>query len=391
MGKLIPIAAILAFVLTSCTYEVERPSSAIDCYMDFSDHPRDSIYQRIVDEYVVKGLPGLVVLIRTPEDGLWIGCAGYANIEDGVEMNPCHLHHSASVAKTYGAALALRLVEEGKLNLDAKISNCLPSRITDNLPNGKKVTVRQLLNHTSGIPEYNKDVFYMIDIFNDVTREFTREELLEYVYGKPALFEPGEGWEYANTNYLLLGLIMDSVTGDHVKAMQEFVIDPLDIENTYYYNNPCPPGVVNSYWDRYGNGKLENNSDWQLHFGTADVLPADGIIASALDYATFFEAVCRDSFLSSESFEAMTGFVGIPENPDARYGLGLTENRTEYGTWIGHSGSTLGSAGMVQYMPEKDITIVMYTNVGTFFSTPFAKMFYDDLREEILAAVFEGE
>jgi D-alanyl-D-alanine carboxypeptidase len=393
MHRYAATALILLGLSISCTVEeIKRPSSIIDCDMDFSDHPRDSLYQSIVDKYVAKGLVGLSVLVRDSEEGLWIGCAGYANIEDGVKMNPCHVHYASSITKSYTATMIMLLTEAGSIDLDATIDKYLPARITDKLPNGHKATVRNLLNHTSGILDFTAS--YLVDALNDYKYAYTPEEQIAYIYTTDPLWEPGGGFSYSNTNYTLLALIADGITGDHAEFLQERILDPLELDNTYYKNHPDypqPPGLVNSYSEFYANGKLSNFSDVQ-NILTSTYIGEAGLMAAPLDFSLFFEHLFRDEIVSSESLDEMTTWVSdvypsIPASETGEdYGLGLHYQDTPYGYAVGHSGGLVGDMSDVFYFPEHDVTIVICTNSA---GLTLMEIYQDELIPELFEAVFK--
>ncbi|MBN2379966.1 beta-lactamase family protein [candidate division WOR-3 bacterium] len=333
MRRLIPFAFLpiaLAFSISCIVEEVERPEIHISCDMDFSSHPKNELYQSVIDEYIAKGIPGLVVLIRTPEqDSLWIGSGGYASIEDDIPVNPCHRFHAASVTKPYMSAVVLMLAEEGLIDLDAKISTYLPTSMCDRLGNGNEASVRQLANQTSGILDFNDETANMVDLFNDPTRISTIEDNFSYIYGKPGLFEPGTDWSYSDVNYILLALIVDEVTGSHVDEFYSRIIDPLGLENTFYHKSPYPEpqGLVNSYWDQFGNSRLTNVSDIQKAFCREDIGCA-GLIASVYDYCVFLEALRKGELLSDGAYAEMTDWFDTGR--DYSYGLGLYMYPTDY-------------------------------------------------------------
>jgi D-alanyl-D-alanine carboxypeptidase len=355
-------------------------------------NPKTAAYQALLDKYVRKGLPGLILLVKTPE-GVWIGSAGKARIETGEPMLPCHLIYSQSIAKTYTAVSIMKLVEEGKINLDATMNTYLPAAICDRIANGKQITVRQLLNHTSGIRNYVREEKFLLDAFNNGLTGFTPQKFLEYIYDRPALFEPGTDYRYSDTNYLLLALMIDYVTGaSHADFFTERIFKPLALNDTYYKNEPgypTPRGYPNTYFDRFANGELENLTDVQTKsVGTS--IGDDGILASAYDYAQFVEALVKGKLVSPASLAAMTTWVTKKNEPNKpQYGLGLYYRDTPYGIAIGHDGDGLGAASDMFYFPDSDVTIVMGTNVGTLYETPTERLYNWDLWEEVVKTVFE--
>ncbi|MBN2379968.1 beta-lactamase family protein [candidate division WOR-3 bacterium] len=392
MRRLLSLATILFIAAASCTYEeFERPDSNISCNMDFSSHPKDSLYQSIVDKYVNQGIAGLSVLVRDTVEGLWIGCGGYADLEDGIQMNPKHVHYISSITKSYTATEIMLLREEGLIDLDAKIDAYLPARITDKLPNGHTVTVSQLLRHTSGIPDYI-DLF-LVDVFNDYKKPLTAEELLEYVYKVDAWFEPGTNHSYSNTNYVLLSLIVDSLAGDHSRYLQERILDRLSLTETYYKNHPdfqWPPGLVNSYSEFYNPGRIVNLSDAQNYI-SANSYGDGGIRTTVEDLAEFFEALFTGEIVNQSSLDQMLTRLHdadpkLSGSDDWDYGLGIMIRNTDYGVSVGHAGGLIANQADVRYFPESEVTIVICYNV-------FGNFMWDldeEFKAELFAAVFEG-
>jgi D-alanyl-D-alanine carboxypeptidase len=287
----------------------------------------------------------------------------------------------------------MKLVEEGRINLDATMNTYLPAAICNRIANNERITVRQMLNHTSGIRSYVSQDKFLLDLFNNRAKGFTPQKFLEYIYDRPALFEPGLGYRYSDTNYLLLALMIDHVTGaSHANFFTERIFKPLALTDTYYKNEPgypTPHGYPNTYYDRFANGKLENITDIQTRLvGTS--IGDDGILASAYDYAQFVEAIIKGKLVSPASLAAMTTWVTKKNEPNKpRYGLGLYPQETPYGIAIGHDGDGAGAGSDMFYFPDSDVTIVMGTNVGTLYETPTEKLYNRDLREEVVRTVFE--
>ncbi len=382
------LAAALVFV--GCGEQFHRPDSRCSCEADVGSHPRAEALQRLLDRYARRGLVGLALFVDSDTEGRWLGAAGAASIEDDVGMSTCHVHHGASLAKTYLATVTLLLAERGELDLDAPIRNHLPSRIARHLPNGERATIRQLMNHSSGIPEYNDAGPYLVDTFNDPQASMSTEKRISYVYNEDALFEPGTDFAYSDTNYMLLSLIVDQVTGDHAAQIAEDILEPLALSKTYYHGvegYPEPPCVTNNYFEKKGDGRLENISDVQLQ-ATEDVRGADGIIASPEDFATFFSALLEGRLLSQASLDEMQQFRRTSE-PDVRYGLGLARLEADNEVWLGHSGSTIGAGALVYRNTTLGVTVATFTNLGLSFPSPLAKEFYPHFWDDLRAALRE--
>ncbi len=382
------------FIILSCMKEEDYLPITGENYINFPDssdkNPRSYEYQSLLDKYVQKGIPGIVLLIYSPGDGLWVGSSGYACIENKTPMQKNSIVYSASIGKTYCAVATMQLIEEGKMMLDDKINKYLEPGVCNKLPNGNSITIKNLLGHTSGIENFEEGPDFIADVLNDPYSIQTKD-IIKYEYNKKALFKPGEGYKYSSTGYELLAKIIDNVTGEnHSKYYTSSIFEPLGAENTYYKNEagfPKPNGLVNSYFDRLGNGKIENVSDINNYI-TSILTGSDGIMASVYDYYLFIEALVNGKLVSQESFIEMTQWRDTYSWTTNQYGLGLQKRETKYGDKIGHDGDAMGAAADMYYFPDTDIIIVSATNLGTFLESKVVKLYNDDFQKEVLDVVF---
>src|SRR5690349_18728484 len=170
--------------------------------------------QKYLDQATRDKLAGVVVYIQSPKHGEWIITSGYANLEEKTRLQRDHIFSLASIGKMYNAVAVLKLVEAGRLKLDDKIADYLPVEIVANLPNGTEVTLRHLLRHASGFVNYENDPELVRQYISGQLKLDTLshlDALRKYVFGKPALFKPGEKYHYSSTNYLLVAMIVDKV------------------------------------------------------------------------------------------------------------------------------------------------------------------------------------
>ena len=372
--------------VTACTLDITAPMEPPPDSWDpaLNTHADGPAFQALLDRYVREGLPGVVLLVRTPE-GLWNGAAGYARIETGDDMTPTHRHHAASITKTYTATAALILAEEGVLDLDAKISAYLPESVYRPIPNGSEATVRQLMGHTSGIPDFSGDLAYDLDFLNDPRGSYSTERLLSYLHGQSRIFAPGAGYFYSNANYVLLALVLDRVTREgHAGVITHRILEPLGLAGTCYKNEPgypTPAGLVNSYQDLAGDGRLMNVSDLATH--ALGIFSGNaGLIATSADFAAFLDALLGGGIIGPESLAQMQERTESP-----RYGLGLHFLETAYGPAIGHSGGDMGVLSQLRNFPDRDATLVLLSNGGDG-GVP-ARVF-DDLWNEAMELALGG-
>ncbi|MGW8266668.1 MAG: serine hydrolase domain-containing protein [Longimicrobiales bacterium] len=358
-----PLAVPALFLWTACTLDITAPIDPPPDVWDpaLNTHPGGAEFQALLDRYVHEGLPGVVLLVRTPE-GLWNGAAGYAKIETGDAMVPTHRHHAASITKMYTATAALALAEAGRLDLDARISRYLPESVYRPIPNGSEATVRQLLGHTSGIPDFSGDLAYDLDFLNDPVGSYPTDRILSYLHGQSRIFAPGNGYFYSNANYFLLSLVLDQVAdGGHATVFTHEILEPLGLSGTYYKNEvgyPTPPGLVNSYQDLAGDGRLMNVSDLTTH--ALGIFSGNaGLIATASDFAAFIEALLGGRIIGPEFLAQMQ-----EKTESSRYGLGLSFLETPFGLAVGHSGGDMGVLAQVRHFPEADATLVLLSNGG---------------------------
>ena len=258
-------------------------------------------------------------------------------------MQPTHRFHAASVTKMYMAAAVLLLAEDGAIDLDAPISRYLPQRQVERIPNGTRATVRQLLGHRSGIPDFSGDFRYDLDFLNDPFGSYPPDRLLSYLERQSPWMQPGEGYFYSNANYYILALIVDRIAGEgHAAVMDDRILGPLGLRATYYRNDPSyptPPGLVASYRDLAGDGRLVNVTDMMVH-GASVFMGNAGLIATSSDFADFIDGLLGGALLSPESISDMESWV-----EPSRYGLGLNYLETPYGPAIGHSGGGYRGSG----------------------------------------------
>lgn len=384
---------LLSALLPGCEKQELNELVAPNCMLPFADsslsNPKNNKYRHLLDLYTRKGLPGLVVLIRTPDEGLWIGSAGYARIEDKTPMRPCHILYSASVGKTYCAVATMRMQEQGLLSLDDPISKFLPPTIVKQLANGNSLTVRHLISHTSGLPNFDYNPSF-IAVFLNNPFGISTGDLIECEFGKKELSSPGEEFHYSSTGYELLALVLDGASGRHHSSYYTSeLFRPLRLNNTYYKQElgyPTPDGVVNGYFDRLGNGRLENISD-QNNYMTQIFTGSDGVMASAYDYMLFFEAVLKGKLLNDNSIQQMQTWTFVSEKSEGGYGL--FRRKTNHGVKIGHSGRSVGAGIDVYYFPDTDVTILTAVNLGTFLQTPLVSIYENELQDELMEVVFK--
>ncbi|MGV4925494.1 serine hydrolase [Streptomyces sp. BHT-5-2] len=285
------------------------------------------------------GMYGAYSAVRDGADE-WQGAAGVADTGTGRTTTPQMEHRIGSVTKTFTATAVLQEVGKGHIDLDAPIGRYLPGFITGE--RGRAITVRMLLNHTSGIGDYNGAIFATADsVEGNRFHEFAPEELARLGVAAPPLSKPGEAHHYSNTNYILAGLLLRKVTGQSPETyITEHVIQKAGLRHTYFPHSPYLSGRhAKMYEAAYGGFNPPHefsvyNMSW---VGTAGA-----VVSTMPDLNRFYRALLGGKLLAPAQLRQMKTTVPVP-GTHARYGLGLLQTTTACGEFWGHNGLVLGA------------------------------------------------
>jgi len=288
--------------------------------------------QRAMETLVASGAPGVIVLFRDGNQVIRLA-AGYGELATRTPMRVADQFRIASLTKSFVAVVVLQLVEEGKLSLDDAVESRLPGLV----PDGRDITVRQLLNHTSGLFDYVKDQNVFRRLVSDTLREWSPQELIEVGTTHKVLFAPGRGWAYSNTGYLLLGLIVEKVTGNRLgEELRKRIFVPLGLRSTTF---PTTPQIVGPH--AHGYFVMGKPPAQDVTAVTPSFVWANGaIVSTANDVAAFYGALLGGKLLPPTMLRAMQDTV--PAEDGGRYGLGLMMSRVPCGTVWGHNGEWAG-------------------------------------------------
>lgn len=319
----------------------------------------DPKLQETLDKAVRKTkVPGAVMYISGPQK-VWAGASGFSDLESKTSMKPNDSLGLASSSKTFVAVAVLQLVEQDKLDLDKAISNYLPQKVSTNIPYSDEITIRQLLNHTSGVVEYYDDKFHKLTYNRSRSKLWTATEAIELIYGRQPKAKPGKEYQYCDSNYILLEIIVEQTTGKLLaEVIREQILNPLGLKHTFTeLREPNFQPIVTGYSDDNKNKTLYSHKDLNEGNGLGD----GGLIASASDTANFLNALLAEkTLLSPEMVEEMLNSTSAEQ--DNSYGLGIGHFQTRFGKAIGHSGWAYGFVSLMLYLPDKDITAVVLVN-----------------------------
>ncbi|MEX0174030.1 serine hydrolase domain-containing protein [Streptomyces sp. LMG1-1-1.1] len=296
---------------------------------------------------VAAGVPGAVAQARDGRDR-WTGTAGERKGNDRFRVG--------SITKTFTATVLLQLQAEGRIDLDDPVEKWLPGAVRGNGHDGRKITVRQLLNHTSGIYSYTEDPAFQERVFGAGFLEhrydtWTPAQLVSVAMTHRPDFAPGTAWNYSNTNFVLAGMVIEKVTGrPYGKAVENRIIKPLKLRATTVPGTrtamPEPSSPAYSTLSRDVNAPVHEVSDLNPSIAGA----AGEIISDSQDLQTFYRALLKGRLLTEGGLKEMTTTVAIsPEYPNVGYGLGLMKQKLGCGKEVwGHGGGIHGSSSLAQ-------------------------------------------
>jgi D-alanyl-D-alanine carboxypeptidase len=333
--------------------------------MSATDAMRHALQARLDQLRERYGVPGVSVTILFPDGSSWLGASGLADVEATTPVTPSTTFAIASVSKTFTAALAIALAQEGAIDLDQPVRTYLPE-----LKINAAITVRQLLDHTSGLRDYFFHPAIDRVLLRDPDKRWTTADALRYV-GK-SYFKPGAGWHYSNTNYLVLGMLVERVgEGPLADQIRTRFLEPLGLQHTWYQPTEAAKGEIAHGYRFTSAGKdapaidLSDGSPFMPFTSVVTAAAgAGGIAGNSSDLARWAQALYAGGVLSPESVDAIVGDVSRtqPYKPRVPYGLGVQRLDIDGAPSLGHSGRLLGFRSAMRWLPDDDIAIAVLTN-----------------------------
>lgn len=341
------------------------------------DTELQTVLDRGIDKSDTRGVSAAIVF---SDGGLWTGVSGFSH--DTVAMDAAMLFGIGSVTKSFVAALALQLAEEGTLSLEDTVSDHLPpiAHVDGN------ITIRQLLNHTSGLYMFwdNEELWDALKA--DRARIWSPEEVLAYI-GEP-YFDPGEDWRYSNTNYLILGIILEKVTDSTLsKEFRERFWGPLGIEGYLSIQEEIPNDrLVHVFGDNFQFGSAEMDLTLEPRASHDSIIfGSGGLFMTAQDLARWSHSLFGGKVLREDSMTEMFEFIPFWPVANMRaYGLGVQQFERRFSSGeeaIGHGGGNIGSTTYMVHLPEYEVSIVVMVNA---FPTRSADDITKGLIKEVL-------
>lgn len=318
--------------------------------------------------------PSAVVEIIRDDRVIYRKAYGFRDRERRLAADVDTLYEIGSITKQFTAAAILQLQEGGKLNIDDKLSKYIPDA-----PHSVEVTVRQLLSHTSGLPEY----FDGPDIEREATKPVTFVQLMARIAGKPLAFAPGSKMTYNNTGYILLGRVIEVVSHQSYRDyVRKHFLDRVDMKKTYTVANEAQlANMAVGYRTKEGVLQLAPTIDDS--FGWS----AGNLVSTVDDLANWSRALAKGKIVSEKSYREMTTPTAISQGT-SDYGLGLFVDSIRNQPRIGHTGGSFGFTTADEFFPKQNVRIIAFTNC-TANPEPgemLTNAIFDDLFPEIAAA-----
>jgi D-alanyl-D-alanine carboxypeptidase len=367
MKQLFIMAALVAY-LAACTKTNDLFLSKQRHAQNTTARTKGDTLQKILNRYTAKGVPGAVIALSDGK-GWWQGAAGFSSLEDQTPMKATQLQYGFSITKMFTAVSVMQLKEKGLVDLDKPIKAYLPQNLQNLVPQTGKVTVRMLLNQTSGYNDYVRLEEFQMRWLSDPMQVWTRADYYDLMRRKIRnQFTPGTDFLYSNVNYYLLSIIIDNIVGSHSAWMQQHIIDKLGLTQTYYKhssNYPFYQSLPNCYWPRYPDGVISNITAAQQVWMQNEEYGTTGVIASPSDYITFLKSLVNGKLVNAQSLTEMRTWVQGKASAEPDYGLGLTYWGYRGKVQYGHDGDGIGATAQLTYFPASDTYVFIAANATT--------------------------
>lgn len=315
-----------------------------------------------------EGVPGATLAIVL-EDGQMISlAAGLEDKEKNKEMPVGARMLAGSVGKTFFGALALQVIQEKGIDLDSKVMGWFGNEAWfKRIPNAQDLTIRMLMNHTTGIPRHVFQPTFLQAIQDEPMKVWKPAEMLQYVLDLPPVHPAGDGWAYSDTNYIILGMLVEKWTGkDLYDLLRKRILKPLKLKNTLPSNTPKLKGLVQGYIGEQNflnlpnkvvkKGKYVINPQWEWTGG--------GLLSNVEDLAHWLKAIHETDAIPPEMYKEMIQPVGLRTGQPAEMGYGLTTFvfKAPTGIHFGHSGFFPGYLTNVEYVKDQKTAIAVQLN-----------------------------
>jgi CubicO group peptidase (beta-lactamase class C family) len=307
-------------------------------------------FDRVLAEHYKPNEPGATALVARNGQIIYQKGFGLANLEWNEPMQADHIFRIGSITKQFTAVAILQLMEQGKLSLQDEITRFIPDYPTQ----GNTITIEHLLTHTSGIQNYTA----MKDYLPRMTLDMTPAEMIDHFKDQPMRFAPGTKWSYSNSNYFILGYIIERITGQTYQAyLEENFFKPLGMTNSLYASDIK---IVKNRVDAYSKGDhgFENAPSLSM----TQPYAAGSIQSTVEDLYKWQQAVQSYKLVKKESLDKAFTSYKLADGTETNYGYGWRFGNVQGSPTIEHGGAINGTITMAMYLPREDVFVAVFSN-----------------------------
>jgi len=360
MIKRLAAIVLAAVLLTACCFAITACGEGEEAAESFAPELQQRLEDVVNEIMADNGIPGAIVYVEIPGEGKWEAALGLSDIEAEEAMDLANEFRVGSITKTFTATVILQLVDEGLISLDDTLINF---GIEPVMPGAGEITVRMLLNHTSGLFEYTADDNFQELQAEDLLRKWAPAELIAFAANHELYFPPGEGWQYSNTNFVLQGMIVEQVTGNSLTGeIASRIAGKLGLAQTSLPTQPQLSGKHSHGYLYAGDmGDAQDGGEDELVDVTDTFDPswawgAGAMISDLADLKVWTRALVEGDLLSDEVQRERLTTVEAWQGSD--YGLGIAE----YAGFWGHPGDLPGFSSAMMYNPDSGAVIILNLN-----------------------------
>ena len=370
------IAVMIFVFLSSCAKDLYVQSTPGLCNEGDSVNTfsKSEGLQELLNKATNSGLAGVSLVLQDSKGAYFYGNAGKADLHSNIDINKCQQFRVASLTKVFTAVGIMMMVEQEKLSLDTPIDQILLPEVLRDIKRANEATVRNLLNHTSGIANYDDNPNFALQILNEPGKRISLMEKLDLIRGQGAV--PAEvveryGSIYSNTNYLLLELILEKISEQEYEDVVRLkILGPLQLDHTVFSTEkPYPANLARGYIDFYDKGVLRDVSEWDAQRFNGE----GSIISTSLDIFIFFKSLLEGQLLENKTLAAMEA--------DA---LGLLKEVYQDELLIGHDGQAIGYSAEMWFLKERELLVVLLANQGRITDDQSSIQSYEKLLTDII-------
>lgn len=327
----------------------------------------DRIEARLTELHKVGSFPGMTAAWTLADGRTESVAIGVSDKESGRKMQSGDRMLAGSIGKMYFAAAIMRLVEAGRFDLDRKAAYYLGDQAWfKRIPNASTVTIKQLLNHTSGVPEHVESPEFVSAVKKSPDKTWTPAELLSFVLDKKPLFSPGTDWAYADTNYILASAAAETVAKRPLyQVIQQDILKPLGLSQTSPSTSPRLPGLVQGYSmpnSPFGFAGPVLKDGVYFAFNPQMEWAGGGFVSTSADLSRWAKALYEGKVVTRASVQEMVDAVPAKTGRGDKYGIGTQVRTSDFGPSYGHGGWFPGYLSEVEYFPDFKISVAVQFN-----------------------------